>query len=135
MKVLGILIDVSGERGRVCELEIEEGDDSLEPFYKALNCSTIDITQRSIGGRVFDIVCDDEGLLVENPRPSAVRQDGKIMLVGNLFICNHYKEHLASLSKEDCKFILQNVGVVSYKIPDKKMFTSPILMNVNYPRM
>ncbi len=134
MKVLGLLIDVSGKYGRICEKEIAD-DEVLENFYDALDCSTIDITQRSIGGRVFDIVCDDEGLLKDNAKPTAIRQDGKIMLVGNLFICNHYKENLASLSKEDCKFIFDNVGVVSYKLPNGVAFTSPILMNVNYPRM
>ena len=133
MKVSGILIDVSGKRGRVRETEVSEGN--LKSFYKVLNCQTIDITQRSIGGKVFDIVCDDEGLLKENPRPSALRKDGKIMLVGNLFVCNHYKEHLTSLSKEDVNFIMNNVGVVSYQTPTSEMFTSPILLNVNYPRM
>lgn len=132
MKVLGILIDVSGERGHIKEVEIK---DDLSGLYGILNCDTIDITQRAIDGRVFDIVCDDEGLLKENPKPTAVRTDGKIMLVGNLFICNHYKENLASLSKEDCKFIFDNVGIVSYKTPSNRMFTSPILLNVNYPRV
>lgn len=133
MKVHGILIDVSGDRGSVKEIDVE---DDLENFYDVLNCSTIDITQRAINGKVFDIVCDDEALLKENPVPSASRKDGKVMLFGNLFICNHYKEYLASLSKEDCKFILQNVIVVSTSKPhEAKVKTHPIIMNTEYIRI
>lgn len=134
MKVHGILIDVSGERGTVKETDVNEGD--LDEFYKILDCYTIDIVQRTINGKVFDIVCDDEALLKDDPTPSAVRKDGKIMLVGNLFICNHYKEYLTSLSKEDCRFILDNVAVVSTAKPhEKKVKTHPVVLNTEYVRI
>ena len=134
MKVHGILIDVSGDRGTVKEVDVNEND--LESFYKILDCSTIDIVQRMINGKAFDIVCDDEALLKYDPTPSAVRKDGKVMLFGNLFICNHYKEYLTSLSKEDCKFIFENIVVVSMAKPHgKKVKTHPVVLNTEYVRI
>ena len=134
MIVHGILLDVDSKKGTVKEIDLDE--DKLEDFYEALNCSTIDIVQRMINDRPFDIVCDDEALLKSEPNPSAVRKDGKIMLFGNLFICNHYKEHLTSLSKEDCKFILSNVVVVSASKPHgSEVKTQPLLTNTGYVRV
>lgn len=96
----------------------------------------IDIVQRKIGDKVFDIVCDDEGLLLDNPIVSAIAKDCRVMLVGNLFICNHYKEHLTSLSNEDEQYILSKVMVASYAKPHERTFhTNPILTDVGYARV
>lgn len=132
MKITGLLIDVMSNPGKIKEVEIEE-ERSLSDLYEALGCSTIDIVVRRIGGRPFDIVCDDEGLLKEAPRVSAVAANGEYMLVGNLFICNHYKEKLTSLSKEDVKHICSNVSVAGWAIPgSKEIVIAPILRNVSH---
>lgn len=131
MKVKGVLLDVRAPRGSVSVIDLEEDD--LEEFYEALNCNTIDITTRGVGDRKFVIVCDDEGLLQENPTISAIGPDGKFTFVGNLFICNRYKEHLASLSVDDINHILKNVIVISmaqYKTSETHTF--PVLTNVQY---
>ena len=134
MLIRGILIDVDSKKGTVKEIELD--NDKLESFYEALNCDTIDIVQRMINGKPFDIVCDDEALLKYDPIPSAVRKDGKVMLCGNLFICNHYKEELTSLSKKDVDYIMDNVVMVSTATPHKHgVRTNPILLNTEYVRI
>ena len=84
----------------------------LEDFYKALNCDCFDITQRIIGGKVFDIYCDDEGLLKANQKPSTIVQGGmNSPLVGNLIFANHDAEgETVSLTAEDFKTIRDNIG-------------------------
>lgn len=62
--------------------------DELDTFYRLIECSTIDIVTRKISGEYFDIVCDDEGLLVNKP-VRGVSMDGREVLVGNLIICGH----------------------------------------------
>ena len=84
-KITGYLIDVEHETARVATLE-----KSLSGYYRALNCRCIDITPRRIGdltaARNYEIICDDEGLLRDAPRISAVDACGNPMLCGNLFI-------------------------------------------------
>jgi len=82
MKV-GYLIDPMGTAG-TCEIP-----HNLDGYYKLLDCQTIDIVSRKIGGKYYDIVCDDEGLFKDQVKVSAVDGSGQAMLVGKLFICKH----------------------------------------------
>ena len=81
--VRGVLLDVN-----TGELQAITLDGSLQGFYEALDCSCIDIVDRTINGRPYTIVCDDEGLLKDGAKLSAVSDDNDPMLVGSLFITN-----------------------------------------------
>lgn len=85
-------------------------EDELNAYYKLLDCSTIDIVSRKIGGKVFEIVCDDEGLLKQSPIVSAVDSDGHPALVGSLFICNSEGEHLSSLTPNDTDYLYEHIA-------------------------
>ena len=131
MKIRGLLLDVDKNPGSVKEVEVEE--ENLNDFYDILNCNIITIVSRKIGDREFDIVCDDEGLLRSDYHVSAIASNGRYELVGNLFICNHYKENLTSLSKEDIQYISNYVVISSVWNPESKVIrTSPVLTNVGY---
>lgn len=58
----------------------------LDDYYDLIGCRCIDIVNRRIGKRRFEIICDDEGLLVDKPIMSAVSYMGEPMLMGNLLI-------------------------------------------------
>lgn len=62
----------------------KEIHDELDEYYNLLDCDTIDIVSRKIGGIFYDIVVDDEGLFREDYVVSAVNPAGKPELVGNL---------------------------------------------------
>ena len=57
--VKGVLLDVN-----TGELQVVTLDGSPQGFYEALDCSCIDIVDRTINGRTYTVVCDDEGLLM-----------------------------------------------------------------------
>lgn len=78
MKLL--LLDVYNNK-----LEMVEAN-GLEDYYKYLNCRCIDIVRRKIGDTEVEIIIDDEGALIDNPKPSAVDVTGAIALFGNLLI-------------------------------------------------
>ena len=99
----GVLVDV--EKGTIAKVDIT---DSLEEFYRVLNCRCIDAPDRQIGKLRCTIICDDEGLLKDSPRVAAVDSAIHPMLVGNLFVCSAKGENFASLSDEDCDYILNN---------------------------
>lgn len=111
------LIDVKNKTSR--ELTI---NDSLDEFYKVLDCTTIDITSREIGGNYYEIVCDDEGLFAENPIVSAIDSKYKPTLVGNLLIFGVGDENgeLQSLTDEDVDTIKKSIvkGVTEFGILD-----------------
>lgn len=131
MKVRGVLINVESNPGRADVVEIEA---ELDKFYAILRCNTIDIVIRKIGGRAFNIVCDDEGLLKDSPIISAVSKLGQPTLVGNLFICNHYKSNLVSLSDADIEHIHNHIMVSMISDPKDKNKTAirPLLVDVEH---
>lgn len=85
MMIKVLLLDVYNEQIR--EVEIEPND--LDKMYELLDCRCIDIVTRKIGGKWFDIVCDDEGLFHEPQKISAVDKNGQPMLCGNLIFAHH----------------------------------------------
>lgn len=96
-----ILLNVN--ENKIEHLDVE---DKLEEFYKLIKCRTIDIVKRKIGGRYFDVVCDDEGLFADEVKISAINDIGVPLLVGNLLFFNHDSEgNLLPLSDEDCGHI------------------------------
>ena len=83
----------------------------LEDYYRLIGCDCIDIVARKIGDKYLEIICDDEGLLKENPRISAVDKNMKPALVGNLLIAGSTDEdgELTSLTDKDIELIKNNL--------------------------
>ena len=86
--------------------------DDLQSYYNLLECNTIDIIRRKIGKRYFHIICDDEGLLVENPKISAISNLGEVRLVGNLIICAEdvtENGDLIGLTDDQAEYVKQHI--------------------------
>lgn len=81
--MIGYLIDVENDKARM--VEIGE-DDRLKQFYDLIGCRCIDICTRKIGNTYYNIVLDDEGLLVSDPIFSAIDERMHGMLAGNIII-------------------------------------------------
>lgn len=89
---------------------------TLDDIYTNLKCDCFDIATRKIGNTYYDIYCDDEGLLKENPIVSAINHNGRPMLVGNLLFAQHDEEgDTVGLKESEVKEILENtVKVILY---------------------
>lgn len=86
--------------------------DDLQNYYNLIECNSIDIVRRKIGKRRFNIVCDDEGMLTEEPKISAISNLGEVRLVGNLVICSDLVTEdgdLVGLSDEEAEYIIQRI--------------------------
>lgn len=127
--VHGLLIDVSTNPGKVSEAEIDS--ENIQTIYDILKCDTFDIATRMIGGKSFSIVCDDEGLLKDNPQMSAFDSEENPVLVGNLFVCSRKDSELSSLPKEDILHVLKNIAVCVVADGDSRI-VHPVLYNVEY---
>lgn len=126
-KIKGVLIDTVKGTAEVVEI-----DKSLDEYYKVLNCRCIDIVQRCIGGKAFDIICDDEAALVDSPLPSAASPLGEVMLYGNLFVVKFDgEEDVESLTDEDAAHIFDNL-LKLHVLMDGVSHVHTVLDNVTY---
>ena len=103
MKML--LIDVKNREVRM----LEAG--TLKEYYRLIDCDTIDIVSRKIAGKYYEIICDDEGLLVDVPILSAAwKTTKKPALFGNLLIAGEAIDgELTSITAEDANAITGSI--------------------------
>lgn len=120
--VTGVLLDIhSGMAGRYTV------DGSLQGYYTALRCNCITIAKRYIGGEIFSIYCDDEGLLKANYQISAVDGERHPALVGNLFIAQVDEEgNTVSLTGSQIRKALDHIRIACYN-DHSGMHINPIL--------
>lgn len=102
--------------------EVLEIKDDLQEFYKLIDCRTVDIVNRKIGHKRFDIICDDEGLFTDSPKISAIDNFGEPMLVGNLIIvgtANDEDGNLAGLTDNEAKYVTERIQkMFTHKYPE-----------------
>lgn len=111
MKML--LLDVVNKDVRMVEAN------GLGDYYNLIGCDYVDIIHRRIGDVEVEIVLDDEGLLVENPKPSGISVDGTPMLFGNLLIASGRVTddgELTELTEEEVDEIMDNVATITTSI-------------------
>ena len=83
----------------------------LFDYYELLDCHLIEHATRKIGGKKFDIICDEEGTFVDDPLISAIDDFGRTMLVGNLLICGlpDGEGESSDLTDDDIEYIRRRI--------------------------
>ena len=114
MKML--LLDVKNREVKMVEAN------ELDDYYRLIGCRTIDIVSRSIGDVRVEIIIDDEGALVDNPKISAIDVDGTPVLFGNLLVASGRVTEdgeLTELTQEEIDEIMDNIATTTsvYKEP------------------
>lgn len=105
--ITGVLVDAEHAHAKRATIRA-----SLDGYYEALNCDVIEIPSRTIGGKRFDIVCDEEGTFREDIRISALDKNYQPMLVGSLFVCKSQDGELISLSDAEIAHVLRHCRVI-----------------------
>ena len=124
MKML--LLDVKNREVKMVEAN------ELDDYYRLIGCRTIDIVSRTIGDVKVEIVLDDEGALVNNPKVSAIDIDGTPMLFGNLLVASGRVTEdgeLTELTQEEVDEIMDNIATTTtsvYKEP------YPVFVEMDY---
>lgn len=98
--------------------EAKEIDDNLSEFYEIIECDCIDIVKRKIGNKYYNIVCDDESLLKNNPTISVFHpNDSGLNVFGTIIIAGEEDEHgnLTSIDDCDIKNIRSKLGFLLIK--------------------
>lgn len=110
MKKRMVLLDVYNNEVRDVEI------DDLQDMYKAIDCSCIEIPVRTIGGKKYNIICDEEGTFRSDAKISAIDNLGNIMFVGNLLITSAYvieDGELTGLTEEEASEVKKYIRTVS----------------------
>jgi len=99
-QITGFLVDTEADNGDLkTVIKAVTIDRTLESYYKTLHCDLIEIPTYKFGGKSFDVICDEEGLIKGGqPVISAIDAAGKPALVGSLLIVN---TNCRSLSEAD----------------------------------
>ena len=126
-KLTLFLVSIEDKKAEKVEI-----DHSLQAFYDTIHCfnDTIDIVRRKIGGKYFDVICDDDGLAREPHHCSAVDKEGEPMLVGSFLVANHDEAgETRSLTDEDIAVIQKSVQLVCTRnLPSPH----PIIVGMEY---
>lgn len=119
-------------------LDVENKDikmveaNSLDDYYKLIGCNYVDIIHRWIGDVEVEIVLDDEGLLVNAPKPSGISIDGTPVLFGNLLIASGRVTddgELTELTEEEVDEIMDNVATITTSVYTEPY---PVFVEVDY---
>ena len=124
MKML--LLDVENK-----EIKIVEAN-GLEDYRKFIGCRYIDIVRRWIGHVVVEIVIDDEGATIDNPKVSAIGVDGTPMLYGNLLIASGRVTddgELTEINGAELDELMDNIATITTSIYKEPY---PVFVEVDY---
>ena len=124
MKML--LLDVENREVKVVEAN------TLEDYRKFIGCRYIDIVRRWIGDVVVEIVIDDEGALVDEPKVSAIGVDGTPMLYGNLLIAGGRVTDdgdLTELTVAEFDELMDNIATITTSVYTEPY---PVFVEVDY---
>lgn len=106
--------------------------DTLDDIYKAINARCFDIASRQIGtktDKIYDIYCDDEGLLKPDNYLSAYGNND-CLIVGDILIAKHDEQgEMIDLTQADIDYI----GKQIYRTFDNSKREIDILFPISYP--
>ena len=105
---------------------------TLDDYYKFIDCNYVDIIHRRIGDVEVEIVLNDEGLLVNAPKPSGISIDGTPILFGNLLIASGRVTddgELTELTEEEVDEIMDNVATITTSVYTEPY---PVFVEVDY---
>ena len=125
MKML--LLDVENKEIKKFEAK------GINDYYELMGCRCIDIVRRTIGDVEVEIVLDDEGALVNQPKISAISPEGAPMLYGNLLVASGRVTddgELTELDEDEIEAILTwNVATITTSIYKEPY---PVFVEVDY---
>ena len=104
----------------------------LDDYYELIGCRCIDIVSRTIGDVEVEIVLDDEGTLVNQPKISAISPEGTPMLYGNLLIASGRVTddgELTEINGAELDELMDNIATITTSIYKEPY---PVFVEVDY---
>lgn len=123
-------IDTENRQARI--VEVEQGDNELQQFYDLIRCNYVEYHEFDIGGKTYDIICDEEFLINGKELVPSVAQDlnGKpwALIFGSILIANHDGEgNTVGLTDDDIVNIMDNGFCCLYGEVDGEEVSLPVI--------
>lgn len=121
-----LLLDVKNREVKTVEVN------GLDDYYRLIGCRTIDIASRIIGDVRVEIVLDDEGALIKNPKVSAIGIDGTPMLFGNLLVASGRVTddgELTELTEAEIDELMYNTTMITISVYKEPY---PVFVEMDY---
>lgn len=108
MKIKVLTLEVDHElKGIFPQVRLIEN--GLESFYKIIDCDLIDIVEIEVGGKNYDVICDEEFLLKEKPEPTLF-VNSETVICGNLiFTTCDANGKTQGLTDTDIKILMEYI--------------------------
>lgn len=131
-----IVVIVIKRKGEALDIRAKLIPDKLETYYELLNCTCIDIVRRSIGGRSYEFIVDDEYLLTHeiNEPPVAVEGDNEAIF-GGIVIAGEVdtEGNLTSLRlNDDLNNVMMNITHFRAEHEGEDLNYNPIFQALKY---
>lgn len=83
-------------------------DNTLDAIHRVLGYDYFTVSHVTVEGKRYVVLCDDDGLLKEEPIPSVISSRGAIRLVGNLMFLSENEDgsEFVSLGAKDVLSII-----------------------------
>lgn len=87
---------------------------NLQDYYKLLNCSSVDVTNKKISDKQFNLIFDEEAELLETRRPSAMDDYGQAVLFNNLIIAGEgsFAGDFKDITDEEIEYVKKYIHIV-----------------------
>ena len=87
---------------------------NLQDYYKLLNCSSVDVTNKKISDKQFNLIFDEEAELLETRRPSAMDDYGQAVLFNNLIIAGEgsFAGDFKDITDEEIEYVKKYIHTV-----------------------
>ena len=115
MKIKVLTLEVDHElQGIFPQVRLIEN--SLESFYKIIDCDLIDIVEFEVGGKFYDVICDEEFLLKDKPVPTLFI-NSETVLCGNLIFTTCDEDgKTQGLTDADIKILMEYILKQAFKL-------------------
>ena len=104
--LLVLSLEIYREQGKILPcLHTIAADDTLQELRRIIGCDLVTCTEIEVGGKLYDVWSDDEGLMVEKPVPTLYVNDD-LVLFGNLVFATNNEGETAGLEQVDVARLL-----------------------------
>lgn len=111
---------------------VKEIENSASAFAAEIGCLYIDVVKRTIGGKRYNIICDDDALGDENATIALLdRQNQNNNIFGTIIIAGEEDRYgeLTDLSDDDIGNIVSRIGYVAGQIQEKETVCQVIVIS------
>lgn len=116
-KIQVLTLEVERERKVIVpHVRFIDSDNVLSEMYKIIGCDLVEIVQIEVGGKYFDVYCDEEFLLKAKPVPTLFLDDEQVLCGNLIFTTCDTNGKVDEVSEEDIDKLIDFILIQAVKL-------------------